>query len=83
MEIAQQEVSRCTVFTARISRTFSGSRGEYVLHLFDHDGDRSTNLSLRYGGMAGVRYSGWRGETCTIRDLYEKMCMNKHEIGMK
>jgi hypothetical protein len=81
-KIAQEEIESINFYTSSIIRNPHTKTGEYVLYLYGQDGQKEAELALRYGGKKGIRYVGWKGDACTIDDLYKKLCINKNEIGI-
>ena len=81
-KIAKEEIESLNFYTSSIIRDPNPKTGEYVLYLYDQDGQKEAELALRYGGKQGIRYVGWKGDACTVDDLYKKLCMNKSEIGI-
>lgn len=81
-KIAKEEIESLNFYTSSITRNPLPKTGEYVLYVYGQDGQKEAELALRYGGKKGIRYVGWKGDACTIDDLYKKLCVNKTEIGI-
>jgi hypothetical protein len=81
-KIAKEEIESLNFYTSSIICNPIPKTGAYVLYLYDQDGQKEAELALRYGGKKGIRYVGWKGDACTIDDLYKKLCINKNEIGI-
>ncbi len=81
-DIAEKEIESNNFFTAKITQHPHPGTGEYALHLHDIDDAKEKELALRHGDNQGIRYAGWKGDACTIKDFFQKLCVNKHDLAI-
>jgi len=82
-EIAHREILSQGALSARLSARPQSEGGIHVLELFHRLGESGeAMLAVRHEKCEGLRYAGWRGDACSMEELFRKMCMNKRDLGM-
>lgn len=82
--IARREILSQGGLSARLSRRPEPAAGIFTLELFHRMGESGeAMLAVRHEKCEGLRYAGWRGDTCSMEELFRKMCVNKRELGMQ